>query len=254
MIRIVIIGAGNVASHLLHAFNAIDNIAVVQMYNRTAASLMPFQNLTETTTDITTLKSANIYIIAVTDDHINSVSAQLQLQGQLVVHTSGAIPMSAINEKHRRGVFYPLQTFSKNKAVDFNSIPICLEAEQETDLPLLEQLANSLSNKVYRINSSQRKTLHVAAVFVCNFVNHLYQKGEEICNEHQVPFEILHPLIQETAQKITQLSPIDSQTGPAIRNDQSVLDEHLSKLNTNTQKEIYKLLTNSIQKTHGNKL
>ena len=224
------------------------------MYNRTAASLVPFKTLTETTTDVSQLKQADIYIVAVTDDHIETVTAQMQLQGQLVVHTAGAIPMTAIDSKHRRGVFYPLQTFSKNKTVNFKTIPICLETEEETDFPLLEQLANGLSNKVYRINSNQRKTLHVSAVFVCNFVNHLYQKGEEICNEHQVPFEILHPLIQETAQKITQLSPVDSQTGPAIRNDQSVLDEHLSKLNTNTQKEIYKLLTKSIQKTHGNKL
>ena len=254
MIRIVIIGAGNVASHLLHALNPLENAAVIQMYNRSQTSLVQFQSLTETTTDITALKQADIYIVAVTDDHIKTVTEQLKLQGQLVVHTAGAIPMTAIHKKHRRGVFYPLQTFSKNKAVDFKSIPICLEAEQETDLLLLEQLANTLSHKVYRINSNQRKTLHVAAVFVCNFVNHLYQKGEEICNEHQVPFEILHPLIQETAQKITELSPVNSQTGPAIRNDQSVLEEHLSKLNTDTQKEIYKLLTKSIQKTHGNKL
>ena len=142
--------------------------------------------------------------------------------------------------------FYPLQTFSKNKEINFREVPICLEAEKETDFQLLNIVAQSVSEKVFCIDSNQRKSLHVAAVFVCNFVNHLYQIGNEICEENKVPFEILHPLILETANKITALSPKEAQTGPAKRNDTKTINAHLNLLTNETQKEIYKLLTKSI--------
>lgn len=139
-----------------------------------------------------------------------------------------------------------MQTFSKNKAINFNKIPICIEAESDQDYLLLEKIAQSISNQVLKINSDQRKSLHVSAVFVCNFVNHLYQIGHEICTEHEVPFEILHPLIEETANKIKQLNPKDAQTGPAKRKDSITINEHLYFLQNDTHKEIYKLLTKSI--------
>ena len=144
--------------------------------------------------------------------------------------------------------FYPLQTFTKGKKVDFKKIPICIEAEQDNDLKILEQLAVLISEKTHLINSQQRKALHVAAVFVNNFVNHLYQIGSEICQENQIPFSILEALITETASKIERLSPKNAQTGPAKRNDKGTIDAHLDFLKSDVSKqEIYKLLTQSIQ-------
>ena len=253
MIKIVLLGTGNVATHLFNAFQNNDDTEVIQVYNRSYKNLDRFKTV-NTTTSISKLKTADIYIIAIADDSITGLSKKLQFHKKLVVHTSGSIPMQAISNQNKRGVFYPLQTFSVNKPVDFKTIPLCVEAEFSDDLILLKHLANTISNSVYQINSIQRKALHIAAVFVNNFTNHLYQKGEEICLEHKVPFDILKPLIQETASKITRLSPEKSQTGPAIRNDQKVIQQHLGDLHSTTQQEIYKLLTKSIQQTHGNKL
>jgi predicted short-subunit dehydrogenase-like oxidoreductase (DUF2520 family) len=253
MIKIVLLGTGNVATHLYKAFKKNDSTEVIQVYNRSHKNLEKFNEVT-TTTSISKLKKADIYIIAISDDSIMELSKKLQLRKMLVVHTSGSMPLETISNQNRRGVFYPLQTFSATKAIDFKNIPICLESEFDEDLTTLEQLAHAISDSVYHINSEQRKALHIAAVFVNNFVNHLYQKGEEICLEHHVPFDILKPLIQETAAKILTLPPKDSQTGPAARNDKKVIQQHLGDLHSATQQEIYKLLTKSIQQTHGNKL
>ena len=253
MIKIVLLGTGNVATHLFKAFQNNGNTEVVQVYNRSHKNLERFKTV-NTTTSISKLKKADIYIIAIADDSITELSKKLQLRKKLVVHTSGAMSLKAISSQNKRGVFYPLQTFSATKPVEFKTIPLCIEAEFSEDLIVLKQLASTISNSVYHINSTQRKALHIAAVFVNNFVNHLYQKGEEICLEHNVPFDILKPLIQETAFKVMSLSPEKSQTGPAVRNDKKVIQQHLGDLHTLTQQEIYKLLTKSIQKTHGNKL
>ena len=253
MIKIVLLGTGNVATHLFNAFQNNATTEIIQVYNRSHKNLKLFNNV-NTTTSISELKEADVYIIAISDDSINTLSRKLQFRNKLVVHTSGAMPLSTISNQHKRGVFYPLQTFSTSKALDFKAIPLCLETECETDLQTLETLAHAISDNVYHINSAQRKALHVAAVFVNNFVNHLYQKGEEICLAHKVPFDILKPLIQETAAKIATLSPENSQTGPAVRNDKNVIAQHLTNLHSTTQQEIYKLLTKSIQQTHGNKL
>ena len=164
----------------------------------------------------------------------------------MVVHTSGSVSISAIDNKNRQGVFYPLQTFSKSKEVDFKSIPICIETKNKKDFQILEKVAKSISNIVYKINSEQRKALHIAAVFVCNFVNHLYQIGNDICIENDLPFDILKPLIQETANKIFTLSPNQAQTGPAKRKDTQTINTHMSFLSDENQKEIYKMLTKSI--------
>jgi predicted short-subunit dehydrogenase-like oxidoreductase (DUF2520 family) len=158
-----------------------------------------------------------------------------------------------LDPKNRRAVFYPLQTFSKEKPIDFKSVPVCLEAENENDLQILKQLAHSISNAVYEINSEQRKALHVAAVFVNNFVNYLYQMGNEICDANAIPFEILKPLIQETANKIATLSPKNAQTGPAKRNDLKTIAAHEEFLKDENQAAIYKLLTQSLQ-NNGKKL
>lgn len=253
MTRITIIGSGNVAQHLIKAFAKSEVIEIVQVFSRKKEALASIINFEKIVSDFEEIIEADLYIIAVSDKAISEVSKQLPFQNRIVVHTSGAASIDTLDPKNRKGVFYPLQTFSKNKAIDFSTVPMCLEAENTFDFRVLETVAKSISNAVFPINSDQRKALHVSAVFVNNFTNHLYQIGQEICTEHQVPFEVLRPLIQETAEKIKTLDPIDAQTGPAKRNDSTTIEAHLEYLTNENQKNIYKLLTQSIQ-DNGKKL
>ena len=253
MIKIVIIGSGNVAQHLTKAFAKSKKIDIVQVFSRQKETVTPLFESRKITNDFTNLAQADLYIIAVSDDAIASVSSRLPFENRLVVHTSGSVSLDALDKKNRKGSFYPLQTFSKMAEVDFSQIPICLESENEIDFKFLTKVAEFVSNKVYTINSHQRKALHVSAVFVNNFVNHMYQMGNEICIENNVPFEVLKPLILETANKVMTLSPKEAQTGPAIRNDKQTIAGHLSFLLDKNQNNIYKTLTQSIQ-NNGKKL
>lgn len=236
MISVTIIGQGNVAHHLYKAFSKAKKVDVSTINSR------KLNNISE----------ADIYIIAVSDDAISKVSSKIKSKKAIVVHTSGSVSINSLKNSGRKGVFYLLQSFSKNKEINFDEIPFCLEAENSKDLELLETLAKSIGKNIYHINSEQRKSLHIAAVFVNNFTNHMYKIGEDICNKHQVPFDVLQPLIKETALKIGNLSPEKAQTGPAIRNDQQTINNHLELLN-NEQQEIYQLITKSIQ-NNGKKL
>lgn len=245
MISVVIIGSGNVAHHLTHIFLKSKNVLVKQLYARSLGKIKSFEDQVSITDDFETLIKADVYILAISDDAISQVSSLFK-NDSFVVHTSGSVSISALKNKGKKGVFYPLQSFSKEKKVDFNNVPLCIEAKENANLLLLEKLANTISKKVYRINSLQRSKLHVAAVFVNNFVNYMYTVGDNICNTYDVPFEILHPLIEETALKIKQISPKDAQTGPAKRDDQKTIQRHLNDLNEK-QQEIYNLITKSIQ-------
>lgn len=256
MIKVSIIGSGNVAQHLIAAFTDSDpdtEIELVQVFSRKKATLAHLIDPGKIVDNLSDLSEADLYIIAVTDGAIETVSAQLPFSNRLVVHTSGSIPLTGLSANNRKGVFYPLQTFTKNVPVAFSTIPICLESENTTDYKILEKIAKSISNSVFAINSEQRKALHVAAVFVNNFVNHLYQIGNEICDANQMPFEILKPLIKETADKIATLSPNEAQTGPAKRLDLETINAHLNFLKDKNQKEIYEIITQSII-TNGKKL
>jgi predicted short-subunit dehydrogenase-like oxidoreductase (DUF2520 family) len=228
MISVLLVGKGNVAKHLHDTFLSIDNIVFTQISSR----------------DLKNIPKADITIIAVSDDAIAEVSSKIK--NTFVVHTSGACSINELKNTTNKGVFYMLQTFSKDKKVDFNEVPFCLEAENKKDEEQLKELANLIGEKIYSINSEQRKALHVAAVFVNNFTNYMYNIGSDICKEHQVPFDILLPLIKETASKIETLSPEKAQTGPAIRKDKTTIKNHLDLLNKEQQK-IYKLITKSIQ-------
>lgn len=252
MIRVCILGGGNVATHLAKAFLKASGIQLVQIYARSITQIDAFKHQTSITNSLELLNDADVYVISVSDDAVAKVSSELVTQNKLVVHTSGSVPLDALNKHTRSGVFYPLQSFSKEKEVDFSTIPFCLETSHEEDYALLEQLASSIGKNIYAINSEQRKSLHVAAVFVNNFTNHMYKIGNDICNQYEVPFEVLAPLIQETAQKITALSPEEAQTGPAKRNDKKTIDHHLGLLDEHQQK-IYQLITKSIQ-NNGEKL
>jgi predicted short-subunit dehydrogenase-like oxidoreductase (DUF2520 family) len=228
MISVLLVGKGNVATHLYNAFLSVDNSVCTQSSSG-KLELIP---------------KADITIIAVADDAIAEVSSKIK--NTFVVHTSGACSINELKNTTNKGVFYMLQTFSKEKKVDFNEVPFCLEAENESNYVLLDELAKSIGKKIYTVNSEQRKALHVAAVFVNNFTNHMYKIGNDICNEHHVPFEILQPLIKETTSKIKTLSPEKAQTGPAVRNDKKTIKNHLDLLNKK-QQQIYKIITKSIQ-------
>lgn len=253
MTTVVIIGAGNLATHLFRAFNNSEEIRVVQVFNRSLSKIKDLDQKVPLTDNISDLVDADVYVISIADDAIEPVSGELSISNRLVVHTSGSVALNKLDPKNRRGVFYPLQSFTKVKDVEFKEIPICIEAENEPDLNILNNLGDAISEKVYRINSEQRKSLHLSAVFVNNFVNHLYYIGQDLCEAHQVPFEILTPLIEETAAKIKKLSPKEAQTGPARRNDIKTINSHLEQLENKTYKEIYELLTRSLKETYGRK-
>ena len=248
MTTIVFLGFGNVNFHLINTLYKHNKDSVIQVYNRSKINLNKELNNIPFTTDLSKIKEADLYIIGIPDDAIAAFSETLPLKNKLVVHTSGSVSMEALSKRNRKGVFYPLQTFSKNREVNFNTIPICIEAKEEADLELLTNLGNSLSEKVVEIDSDERSKLHLAAVFVNNFVNHLYAIGDDILGNNELSFDLLHPLIEETASKVKTLSPSEVQTGPARRGDQKTIEKHLHLLKEGPESELYQQLTESLMK------
>ena len=194
---------------------------------------------------------AKLYIVSLKD----SAFAEL-LQGivegkreeALMVHTAGSIPMN-VWEGHvpHYGVFYPMQTFSKQREVDFKEIPFFIEASSTEDAAFLKAIASTLSNCVYDADSEQRKSLHLAAVFTCNFTNHMYALAAELLKKYNLPFDVMLPLIDETARKVHELEPKTAQTGPAIRYDENVIGNHLRMLADDpAMQRLYELLSRSI--------
>ncbi|SFZ91413.1 NADP oxidoreductase coenzyme F420-dependent [Flaviramulus basaltis] len=253
MISVVILGAGNVATHLFKAFNKAENVSVIQWFNRSLDTINQYKNKVDITNDLNNLKNADVYILAVSDDVIEELSSKLPFENRLVVHTSGSVSVYDIDKKQKRGVLYPLQTFSKNAKIDFANVPICIETIDKKNFPLLKELALSIGSPIKKVNSDQRRVLHLAAVFVNNFTNQLYRIGHEITESEGAEFDLLKPLILETAKKVQEISPYMAQTGPAKRNDKKTIKKHLKILKSEHHKDIYKLLTTSIQLTHGRK-
>lgn len=254
MLSVVLIGAGNVATHLYKALEKAKGVSVLQWYNRHLKAIEAYQNEVSITNNLSDLKTADVYIIAVSDDVIGALSSQLPCKDKLVVHTSGSVSLHDLDIKHRRGVFYPLQTFTKGADIDFTEVPICIEIDNKADLKILNKLSETLGCKHYRVHSDQRAALHLAAVFVNNFTNQLYRIGHEITESKNVDFNILKPLIKETANKITSITPYMAQTGPAKRGDKKTIKKHLQAIDNEIHKKIYELLTQSIKQTHGKKL
>lgn len=248
MIEVVLLGFGNVNSHLFEALCKADKVTVKQVFNRNQIKILPPYESVDFTDDISKLADADIYIIGIADDAISSFSYSLPFQNKLVVHTSGGVSQNQLASKNRRGVFYPLQSFSKTRKVDFENIPICIEAENKEDLELLRQLGQSISKEVMEISSDKRAKLHLAAVFVNNFTNYLYQIGSEILEDENLPFKLLQPLILETALKIEKLSPEEAQTGPAKRKDIKTIEKHLHLLKDISHKEFYEMFTQALGK------
>lgn len=248
---IVLIGAGNVGYHLGKRLKFC-GLNVMQIFSRSEekAKRLSQEVGVPFTTDLSNvITDAGLYIIAVTDDRIAEVASQLKIEKGLVVHTSGATPSTILAPHFQRfGIFYPLQTFSIAKTVDFERIPICVDANNLSDKGFLLQIGQQLSSKVYEIDDSQRAILHVAAVFVNNFTNYLFQIGYDILQKENLPFDLLRPLIQETADKIQAHIPAEMQTGPAIRGDEVTIERHLEYLEKfPAYQELYHIFTNKIK-------
>jgi predicted short-subunit dehydrogenase-like oxidoreductase (DUF2520 family) len=250
--RISIIGSGNVATHLAAAFKNAGH-RLVQVYSRDMphASLLAYHVGAGAIDDLKNIEpETDIFIISVKDDAISAIAQQLAIYQKLTVHTSGATDISVLSAVNpNAGVFYPLQTLSKTKEVDFSTVPLCIEGANEQITAALVELAQTVSNNVYPISSAQRKILHLSAVFASNFPNYLYGVAEQLLAENEMDFELLRPLILETAQKVQIMLPAAAQTGPAVRNDKDTMSAHLLLLGDNTWlQELYYLISQLIIK------
>ena len=247
--QIVLIGSGNVAFHLAKAFSEAQ-IPISQIFGRNTTELQKISEQFSILFSTETLVDADLYIISVSDSSIAEVSALIKNENALVTHTSGSVSREALSGNYRKSVFYPLQTFSKSKNLDYSKIPFFIDAENENDEDILKNLASKISKNVMLANDEKRKYIHLTAVFACNFVNHLYARAKEISDSQGIPFDYFLPLIDETTQKIHELEPKLAQTGPAIRNDEKVLKLHESLLTDEEKLKIYKTLNESIKKMY----
>lgn len=250
--RITLIGSGNVATHLGAALKNAGH-QMVQVYSRNAdhAALLAYHIKAQAISSLVDINpDTELFIISVKDDVIEDVASVLAVHQKLIVHTSGATPLAALKKyTEKAGVFYPLQTFSKTKEVDFKSVPMCIEAAEQDLDETIKLLASTISNSVYAVNSEQREILHLAAVFACNFPNYLYHASQQLLAQHQLDFNLLRPLISETADKVQEHLPSAVQTGPAIRDDKKTMAAHLTLLNGNDElTTIYNLLSQAIIK------
>lgn len=247
--KIVIIGSGNVAYHLAKAFQE-NKIPVSQLFGRNENDLKFISEQLQIPFSTTQLQDADLYLICVSDGSISEVSKLITKENCLVAHTSGSLPKEILEGNFRKASFYPLQTFSKSKDLDYNEVPFFVESDDDNDLELLKNLALNISKKVMISSYEKRKYIHLTAVFACNFVNHLFARAKEISDSQEIPFDYFLPLIKETTAKIEILEPKLAQTGPAIRNDERVLKAHEDLITDEEQLKIYKIMNESIKKMY----
>lgn len=251
--KIICIGSGNVATHMAGAFKRKGHdLAQVWSKNPDNAEALASSVGARVIAGLEEIDlNADLYLIAIKDDAISSVARALGEVNGLVVHTSGATSIAELDRFKSYGVLYPLQTFSKTKAVDFSDIPLCIEAVDAESLNKIRTIARELSKLVYEVDSDKRKILHLSAVFACNFVNHMYELGAQVLKSNGLDFEMLRPLIMETAVKVQTEMPVNVQTGPAVRNDEQTILKHLELLKSSPHlKEIYQTLSESIKNSN----
>lgn len=250
---IVFVGAGNLATNLAKALYR-KGFRIVQVYSRTeeSARMLAGEVEADYTTDLEQLvPDARLYIVSLKDAALVELLPAIvagKNENVLFVHTAGSIPMNVWEGKARQyGVFYPMQTFSKQREVDFAEIPFFIEASSAEEVEFLKAIAATLSNHIYEATSEQRKSLHLAAVFTCNFTNHMYALAAELLKQYNLPFEVMLPLIDETARKVHELEPKAAQTGPAMRYDENVINHHLGMLADHPEMQrLYQLISQSI--------
>lgn len=247
--KTVILGSGNVAYHLAKAFTE-KNIPVLQVFGRNEAALKEISSLFNIPYSTSALADADLYLVAVKDDAVATVSEEITKEDCMVAHTSGSLPKEILKGNYRKASFYPLQTFSKTKNLVYEEIPIFIESDDADDLQILKDLAANITEKIVPSTYEKRKYLHLTAVFACNFVNHLYARAQQLADEQQIPFEYFWPLIEETTLKIKELSPKEAQTGPAVRNDLRILQLHEELISDENSLEIYRTMNQSIKKMY----
>ena len=251
--KVVIVGSGNVATHLSLALASLEGIEICQVYSPTEAhaEILAERLNCDFVTDPTQIrKEADVYLFALKDQALETVIRAVPANNGLWLHTSGSMPMQVFaGYTERYGVLYPLQTFSKSREISFQGIPLFIECHREEDKNCLEDLARRLSGKVCELSSEKRRSLHLAAVFACNFTNHIYALAEEILAKEGLSRDYLFPLIDETAAKVHELPAQEAQTGPAIRYDENIINKHLGMLADDPDVQtLYRLLSQSIHK------
>jgi predicted short-subunit dehydrogenase-like oxidoreductase (DUF2520 family) len=254
MLSVFILGNGRMAKHLASAFQQTDvQIAGVYARDETKGSSFAKQFNVPFYSSIAAVPvQCDVYFLALSDQAIVGISEQLKVQG-LVVHCSGMLSKFVLQKQNHFGVFWPIQSFSENLNVDFKSVPICIEGNTDENTRILEALADRITNNVQILNENQRQQLHLAAVVVNNFTNHLYVLADSFLKSNQLSFNLLKPLIIETAHKIINLEPHLAQTGPANRNDINTIEMHQKILAHNPELlHVYQILSNSII-LHSNK-
>lgn len=255
--KIALVGAGNVAIHLGLALKHA-GFMVESVINRSPerGKVLAKKLGAQYLADFSALNNPDLIILAVSDDAIPLIAAQLAGCSFPVVHTSGTVSKDALHLTGvDYGVFYPFQTFSVNNAVDFSKVPICIDSSNPAFTGRIERLAHTLSHTVCRIDDQKRRMLHLAGVFASNFSNYLYAIAEDILAKNDIPFELLLPLIQETAVKVQTIAPLEAQTGPAKRGDISTIKKHLQLLeNEHDLLALYKSFTDNILKTYSHQI
>ena len=252
-------GAGNVAVHLADALVYAGN-QIVQVYSRTLASAEPLaaRVYARPITDLSEVDlTADLFIFSLNDNGLIDIINQVQFSGQLALHTSGTLPLDVFKGKTENyGVLYPLQTFSKFRKVNFTEIPLIIEASSPRDLTNIRNLAVSLSSKVIIVDSAMRRQIHLAGVFASNFSNHMFVLAEQMMKQSGLSFDLLKPLIYETTVKALETgNPSTSQTGPALRGNQQIMDKHMEMLATNPNlQQIYKQISDNIIALNSNNI
>ncbi|WP_312207252.1 Rossmann-like and DUF2520 domain-containing protein [Epilithonimonas hominis] len=248
--KIVIIGSGNVAFHLAKAFTQ-NNIEVSQIFGRNEVELNKISEELNIPYSTKELADADLYLISVSDAAVEQVSDLIKTEKALVAHTSGSLPLEILKGNYRKASFYPLQTFSKTKNLDYSKIPFFIETENQIDEKSLFELASIISENVETSDYEKRKYIHLTAVFACNFVNHLFARAKEISDSQDLPFQYFIPLIDETVEKIHHLEPKLAQTGPAVRGDERILKLHEELIKDEQHLKVYQLMNESIKKMYN---
>ena len=253
--KIVFIGAGNLATRLSLAMQRV-GMQIGQVYSHTEASARQLATRLGCpwTNDLSALQEdGDLYVFSLKDTVLSDVISKVKPNNGMWVHTAGSMPMSVFEGYAQRfGVLYPLQTFSKGRNVNFDLIPIFLEANTDKNADYLKNIASALSENVRFMSSEKRRSLHLAAVFACNFTNHIYTLSYKLLENESIPADVLLPLIDETVSKIHSMPPAAAQTGPAIRYDENVINKHLAMLDDPDMQAIYRLLSQSIHKEAQN--
>jgi predicted short-subunit dehydrogenase-like oxidoreductase (DUF2520 family) len=231
-----------------------EGIDLLAIAARRLESLSDFETAVPKVSLGSRLEAADVYVLAVADHAIIPVMQHYGGSNALFVHTSGAMGLEVLEPAGRKGVMYPLQTFSRHREISFESIPICIETALESDAVLLSGLAGALSHEVHEISTEKRRSLHLAAVYINNFSNHMVYLGEELCKKAGLSGKLLQPLLNETCAKLGDLSAYEAQTGPARRKDTRTQQEHLKILREVPEKELYKIISESIKRTYDQEL